>query len=49
MSKSSGMQVTGSDVFDPMKPSNLQEPFAYLAKLREENRFTGTSGIQFGC
>jgi cytochrome P450 len=34
---SSRVQVTGSDVFDPMKPSNLQEPFVYFAKLRNEN------------
>jgi cytochrome P450 len=25
-----------SDIFDPMKPSNLQEPFVYFAKLREK-------------
>jgi NAD(P)-dependent dehydrogenase (short-subunit alcohol dehydrogenase family) len=37
MSISSSMQVTGLDVFDSMKPSNLQEPFVYFAKLREEN------------
>jgi cytochrome P450 len=36
MSKSSGMHAMGSDGFDPMKPSNLQEPFVYFAKLREE-------------
>jgi len=23
-------------VFDPMKPANIQEPFVYLAKLREQ-------------
>jgi cytochrome P450 len=37
MNLSSSVQVTGSDVFDPMKPSNLQEPFVYFAKLRNEN------------
>jgi len=30
------MQVTGSDLFDPMTPSNLQEPFIFFAKLRKE-------------
>lgn len=25
-----------SEIFDPMKPSNLQEPFVYFAKLREK-------------
>jgi cytochrome P450 len=25
-----------SNVFDPMKPANIQEPFVYLAKLREQ-------------
>ena len=33
---SSRMQVTGSDIFDPMTPSNLQEPFVFFAKLRQE-------------
>ena len=33
---SSNMQVTGSDIFDPMTPSNLQEPFVFYAKLRKE-------------
>ena len=33
---SSSMQVTGSDVFDPMTLSNLQEPFVFFAKLRKE-------------
>ena len=33
---SSSMHATGSEIFDPMKPSNLQEPFVYFAKLREE-------------
>jgi cytochrome P450 len=33
---SSRMQVTGSDIFDPMTPSNLQEPFVFFAKLRKE-------------
>src|SRR5258706_4555678 len=36
MSISSNMQVTGSDIFDPMTPSNLQEPFVFFAKLRKE-------------
>src|SRR5260221_7339536 len=36
MSMSSSMQVTGSDIFDPMTPSNLQEPFVFFAKLRKE-------------
>jgi len=36
MSISSSMQVTGSDIFDPMTPSNLQEPFVFFAKLRRE-------------
>src|SRR4029077_9535271 len=36
MSMSSRMQVTGSDIFDPMTPSNLQEPFVFFAKLRKE-------------
>jgi cytochrome P450 len=27
----------GSDMFDPMTPSHLQEPFAFFAKLREGN------------
>ena len=33
---SSSIKVTGSDIFDPMTPSNLQEPFVFFAKLREE-------------
>jgi cytochrome P450 len=33
---SSSRQVTGSDIFDPMTPSNLQEPFGFFAKLRKE-------------
>ena len=33
---SSSLQVTGSDIFDPMTPSNLQEPFVFFAKLRKE-------------
>ncbi len=33
---SSSTQVTGSDLFDPMTPSNLQEPFVFFAKLRKE-------------
>jgi cytochrome P450 len=33
---SSSIKVTGSDIFDPMTPSNLQEPFLFFAKLREE-------------
>jgi cytochrome P450 len=37
MNLSSSVQATGSDVFDPLKPSNLQEPFVYFAKLRNEN------------
>src|SRR5260221_1956587 len=36
MSMSSSMQVTGSDLFDPMTPPNLQEPFIFFAKLRTE-------------
>jgi cytochrome P450 len=33
---SSSMQATEQDLFDPLEPSNLQNPFAYFAKLREE-------------
>jgi cytochrome P450 len=33
---SSRTQVTGSDIFDPMTSSNLQEPFIFFAKLRNE-------------
>jgi cytochrome P450 len=33
---SNSTQATGSDIFDPMTPSNLQEPFVFFAKLREE-------------
>ena len=33
---SSGTQATGSDISDPMTPSNLQEPFVFFAKLRKE-------------
>jgi cytochrome P450 len=29
-------QATGSDLFDPMTRSNLQEPFVFFAKLRKE-------------
>ena len=29
------MQVTESEAFDPMTPSNLQEPFGFFAKLRK--------------
>jgi cytochrome P450 len=36
MIMSSSTQATGSDIFDPMKPSNLQEPFVFFAKLRKE-------------
>ena len=36
MSSSSSTHTMESDVFDPMKPSNLQEPFVYFAKLREK-------------
>ena len=36
MSISSGMRVTESEIFDPMAPSNLQEPFVFFAKLRKE-------------
>jgi cytochrome P450 len=36
MSMSSSMQVTGSEIFDPMTPSNLQEPFVLFARLRQE-------------
>ena len=36
MSMSSSMQVTGSNIFDPMTSSNLQEPFIFFAKLRNE-------------
>jgi cytochrome P450 len=36
MSMSSSMNRLGSDIFDPMKPLNLQEPFVYFAKLREK-------------
>jgi cytochrome P450 len=37
MITSSSTQATGSDIFDPMTPSNLQEPFVFFAKLRKEN------------
>jgi cytochrome P450 len=33
---SSSTQATGSNIFDPMTPSNLQEPFVFFAKLRQE-------------
>ena len=33
---SNSTQATGSDIFDPMTPSNLQEPFVFFAKLRKE-------------
>ncbi len=33
---SSRTQATGSDLFDPMTRSNLQEPFVFFAKLRQE-------------
>jgi cytochrome P450 len=36
MSMSSRTQVTGSNIFDPMTSSNLQEPFIFFAKLRNE-------------
>ena len=36
MSISSSIQVTGSDIFDPMTPANLQEPFVFFANLRKE-------------
>ena len=36
MSSSSSNHTMESDIFDPMKPSNLQEPFVYFAKLREK-------------
>jgi cytochrome P450 len=36
MRMSGRMQVMGSDIFDPMKAPNLQEPFLYCAKLRED-------------
>jgi len=36
MSTPSSMQVRGSDIFDPMTLSNLQEPFVFFAKLRKE-------------
>jgi cytochrome P450 len=36
MSISNTTQATGSDSFDPMTPSNLQEPFVFFAKLRKE-------------
>jgi cytochrome P450 len=36
MSISNTTQTTGSDIFDPMTPSNLQEPFVFFAKLRKE-------------
>jgi len=33
---SNSTQATGSDIFDPMTASNLQEPFVFFAKLRKE-------------
>src|SRR5258707_4861890 len=33
---SNSTQATGSDLFDPMTRSNLQEPFVFFAKLRKE-------------
>ena len=36
MSISNTTQATGSDLFDPMTRSNLQEPFVFFAKLRKE-------------
>ena len=36
MSMSSSMQVIGSNNFDPITSSNLQEPFIFFAKLRKE-------------
>jgi cytochrome P450 len=36
MSISNTTQAMGSDIFDPMTPSNLQEPFVFFAKLRKE-------------
>ena len=36
MSISNTIQATGSDIFDPMTPANLQEPFVFFAKLRTE-------------
>lgn len=37
MSMSSTVHKIGSNIFDPMTRSNIQEPFVYLATLREEN------------
>jgi cytochrome P450 len=36
MSRSNSTHTMESDTFDPMKSSNLQEPFVYFAKLREK-------------
>jgi len=36
MSISNSTQAKGSDLFDPMTRSNLQEPFVFFAKLRKE-------------
>jgi len=36
MSMSSSMEVMRSDIFDPMTPANLQEPFVFFARLRKE-------------
>jgi cytochrome P450 len=36
MTISNRTQATGSDLFDPMTRSNLQEPFVFFAKLRQE-------------
>jgi len=33
---SSGMEVRRSDIFDPMTPANLEEPFVFFARLRKE-------------
>jgi cytochrome P450 len=33
---SSVSRVAEQDLFDPLKPTNLQDPFAYFAKLRKE-------------
>ena len=47
---SSSIQVIGSNNFDPMTSSNLQEPFILFAKLRKEKPVHWNEQyIHFGC
>jgi cytochrome P450 len=36
MKRLTSRQMTGSDSFDPMTPANVQDPFAFFSRLREE-------------